>query len=904
MSWGEFCSAVGRAWWVLLLLVGLGGGLGGNAWAGGQEAMVFATQTGVEELERTLAESGFPTRQRLEQAVVIAASEAELVELERRGMVVHRLSNPARLALEAGQEIDLGARARATNRRGDRQALEGWVVAYSGVWTPERSEALKELGARLVGPLPPAAWLVRAREDQLPAFAALPWVVAVAAQEASWKISPLFRHLPVDPERATVRVKVLLYPDADRSDLLDFVGRHSQRIEQSEGVAGWMVGADLSVDVLDELGAFPALAYIEPQTRGQLFNNSIRVVMQTERQHLNGNQDFYNPIFGLGIFGEGQTVAIADTGLRTSHEQFASAGSRIDGPHGVVGTFGGSGLCLPDGDDPFSHGTPVANTLAGDSKDSGGQLGSVNGRDGLALKANLYVQDITYDPAGGGDPLLCDYGSIPNQILKPAYDAGARVHNNSWGHMSGPGFSSGLYTLETRELDEWIYQHPDSVQVFAVGNTGGYWVWDYAQSYWYVQPVANTLSDEAHAKNVIAVGGSRDADNRHHMYLFSSRGPTANEVQGPACHEQGRVKPDLLAPASTTIESAETSGNSTYCPLSICPYGYFGTSHAAPAISAAAALVRDYFAQPKYPNDAKHPQIADRFKPSAALVKAMLVNSTVFLKDASAYAASQLASAQCTPDSYPNFDQGYGRPALDTVLEPAGYRQLRAYEDDTDVVTQTDPVKATQVGQGGLWTVTPKIKDVWASRCNVLRVTLAWTDPAPTLPASKVLVNDLDLEVLYKGQTYRGNHHLTQDPGAAGAPVWDRLNNVEDIFVPLGAQPSWSIVQPTIRVYGAQVPLAPQKFAVVLTYGPCFDNTPCPTQPTGGCYHGPGDTVPGTHPPPVDGGQCQSQDYSYNDCPDCGQGAWPSCSPPNPVPGPVLCKPLEAGRLLPAECQN
>lgn len=87
--------------------------------------------------------------------------------------------------------------------------------------------------------------------------------------------------------------------------------------------------------------------------------------------------------------------------------------------------------------------------------------------------------------------------------------------------------------------------------------------------------------------------------------------------------------------------------------------------------------------------------------------------------------------------------------------------------------------------------------------------------------------------------------------------------------------------QPLVRVYGTNVPAGPQPFAVVVTYGACPDNLPCPPPPVaGGCYRGPGDVVPGsTWVPPVPG--CDDQTYSTGEF-DGSETPYPLCEPPTP----------------------
>ncbi len=123
----------------------------------------------------------------------------------------------------------------------------------------------------------------------------------------------------------------------------------------------------------------------------------------------------------------------------------------------------------------------------------------------------------------------------------------------------------------------------------------------------------------------------------------------------------------------------------------------------------------------------------------------MLVNSTKFQADPTAYLGN--AATNLPADGYPNFDQGYGRPVLDTVLDPLGYRKVKLFENAT-----------TCVQTGDRWTKTVNLKNQWPdSNCNSLRVTLAWTDEAMSLPAGRAIVNDLDLQVTFLGQKYIGS---------------------------------------------------------------------------------------------------------------------------------------------------
>jgi hypothetical protein len=222
------------------------------------------------------------------------------------------------------------------------------------------------------------------------------------------------------------------------------------------------------------------------------------------------------------------------------------------------------------------------------------------------------------------------------------------------------------------------------------------------------------------------------------MAGFSSRGPS----------DDRRIKPDLVAPG-TDIVSAKSSrasirnfwgafgANGSYAYMG-------GTSMATPLVAGAAALVRQH-----YVKDRNH-------RPSAALLKATLINGTRPLSGADAVADHPFV---------PNYHQGFGAVYLPWTLPNTGLPSMKLEFLDN---WQNPNTHFRQTGQrlryrlsvsGGPW----------------LRITMAYTD-AP----GRGLQNNLNLFVqhLPSGQKWMGNADL---PMSLKIP--DPDNNVEVVRI-------------------------------------------------------------------------------------------------------------------------
>ncbi len=457
------------------------------------------------------------------------------------------------------------------------------------------------------------------------------------------------------------------------------------------------------------------------------------------------------PLFDHGLHGEGQVIAVLDTGLDYDNCYFAEPDGAV--PPINIGTpsggfdwtnvipsrrkviaydflysctqFPGAPDCENPNDpkayDNQGHGTHAAASAAADR---GTPIVHDYG-DAIAPGAKLVIQDAglsSTDPCTYRPGIGCPVKITP--ILDQAYKQGARIHSNSWGDQTSP---TGSYSQAARDLDAFVYTHPDMLVVFNTGNFQ-------SDS----EPPPSTLSSPGCAKNSLQVGGTRQAYRDDGVLpSYSLRGPARD----------GRIKPDVVGPAF--VLAGDTDGDVTTKKCDLSYQG--GTSWASPTIAGAAALVRQYYTDGYYPSG--YPAPADRFTPSAALLKATIIAA------ARQVPLKWTTSGDVAALPVPSAEQGWGFPVLDDALYfPGDKSQLRIVEGS---VAQGETASLRlQVNAG-----TP------------LKAVLVWTDPPGNVStgSSANLVNDLDLRI-----------------GALPAQA-DHTNNVEVLSIATPASGSVSV---------------------------------------------------------------------------------------------------------------
>lgn len=414
---------------------------------------------------------------------------------------------------------------------------------------------------------------------------------------------------------------------------------------------------------------------------------------------------------------------------------------------------------------------------------AGGFNNTVETRDAAGYNHGLGVAPFVglgsskiFDARGG-----FDLNEPFSNIIVEAYKSGARISSNSWGALTN------AYSLDAQEYDvrtrDALPEEPGNQEMlfcFAAGNSG----------------FVGTIGSPSSAKNVISVAASEnlrqgamdgcgvrdeDADNAHEIAFFSSGGFLGD----------GRIKPDITAPGThmqgAASQHPDFAGDGVCGPRDIDKWFYpadqtlytwsSGTSHSTPMVAGAAALARQFF-------------LSRGEEPSVALLKAYLLNTTSYMSGARA--AGDL----------PQERQGWGLLNLARLF------------DNTPKVFVNQSHRFSDSGQE--FVMTGEIKD----SSQPFRVTMAFTD-APGFSAFASWSNNLDMEVVVNGQTYRANNFKGEVSQPGGE--FSIKDNVESVWLPAGTTGNFLVRIRATNIAGDGVPgnadASDQDFALVVYNG-------------------------------------------------------------------------------------
>jgi subtilisin family serine protease len=678
----------------------------------------------------------------------------------------------------------------SSSARSEAQETNLLLVQFDHPPTEETRRALVGLGLRPLVYVPENTLLVRVTGDRAPALGVLAGLRWSGAFLSSYKL-PAELDLSVRSEASGVLdARLVAAPDADLDALMTFLeGRGAHVGGWSASLNGAVLRARLPAVALADVIARDDVLWVERAAELRAANDRARAILGvTEARQAAGWLD-----------GAGQIIAVTDTGLDLQGKVSADFAGRVVRAFtpAQMNPSCGSNSAAATWSDRNGHGTHVAGTALGS-----GALSPAGQYAGMAPGAGLVVQAVST----GGAGLNC----FPDDAayLSKAYDAGARVQNASWGAPAG-----GAYGAFEQELDDYLWQHKEHLFVVVGGNSGAdvdrNGVIDH-----------DSIDSPGTAKNVLSVGSSENdrpptgdscvppgggsdqqnacwssskygspiggdfvSDDARGIAAFSSRGPT----------DDGRIKPEIVAPGTNVISSA------SHDPAAFYDYGKLngdyaydnGTSMSAPMVSGLAALVRQWLERAR-----------GMGAPSSALVKALLLNGATDMSPGQ-YGTG---GTREIPAAWPNNVEGWGRAALLDSVDLSGGQRIWLADVRSGIARAGEQAPFLVYVRAG----------------QPLRVSLAWTDYPAFAAGSRTLVNDLDLEVRAPdGTVRRGNASAELAAECRDAAGADRCNNVESVTIAAPASGFY-----TIRVRGASIIQGPQPFAVVARAQSVVDRGP------------------------------------------------------------------------------
>jgi hypothetical protein len=593
-----------------------------------------------------------------------------------------------------------------------------YLLQFAGKIRPEWSRKVERLGGELLWYVPRYAFVARLPVNRAEEIRALPEVRWVGIDQPAFKVFP-----GLETASGPKTLIVVFHHAEDGYALVDQLKALGARNIATEFNA-WNKSVKLDVDGsgVGAIARLPGVYWIEPY--GEITPDNVDV-QWVDQKGYTGVADTTRPIWRHGVTGRSVIVGLTDLQVNVAHDQFRDPVNNTPGPNHrkVVRYFGTQGSA--------DHGTHTCGTLCGDDAPvSGTSL-----YDGLAKDARVIFQYYSQLPTNWDMNVW--FARPDSGISYPVDSMTGRNHSMSLSRKD----TFNIYIFTDMTADQFVWNHRKFLHCNSMGNYG-----------------TNQMGHPPIAKDIISVGGTQNGTLCRNIYSSSSRGPTSD----------GRRKPALVSPAEN-VYSANYSNPSGYIAMS-------GTSMATPNMTAATALIRDYFRKGFYPTG--DTLTGTKLEISAALNKAVAV-----------VGADNSVTGYTVPDN----NIGWGRIDLDSSLYFAGdSSRLRAVDDTVGISTseyREYPINITGTDRP-------------------FRVALVWSDYPGTMRAAHILVNDLNLLVTsptgleYKGSVYSGGQSQT-------GGVYDTIN-VEECFrrdVPeIG---TW-----TIRVTAAHTPQGPQPFAL------------------------------------------------------------------------------------------
>jgi len=430
-----------------------------------------------------------------------------------------------------------------------------YIVQFSGPVQAEWAEAVKAAGARLYSYLPDYAFLARMDAAAAAAVRSMPFVRWIGAYQTAYRMEGSLATGLEAQSVEPVELSVQALPDADLSALaaqVEALGG-SVTAQSADEMSGYL-RVKLEAGKAAALAALDGVVWVEPYLHSVLFNDVGGGIMYVSTARTS-----------LGLYGSGQVVAVADTGLDVG----ANNATLSDDFEGRL--VQGQAICAGLGyrstwSDFHGHGTHVSGSVLSSGKLSGANPGAhqySSSFAGSAPEAQLVFQSID-DPTE--QYLECIPANLLAGLIQPAYNLNARIHSNSWRGPTGDNTNPyGGYNTQASNADHAAWMLKDMLILYAAGNSGTDFNGDGR-----VDP--DSIGSPGTAKNPLTVGATENnrpsfnvtwgdgwgldfpadpvasdplANNSQGMAAFSSRGPT----------DDGRVKPAIVAPGAFILSN-------------------------------------------------------------------------------------------------------------------------------------------------------------------------------------------------------------------------------------------------------------------------------------------------------------------------------------------------------------
>ncbi|KAF4954310.1 hypothetical protein FGADI_5333 [Fusarium gaditjirri] len=549
-------------------------------------------------------------------------------------------------------------------------------------------------------------WLCRYEPTDIKSLRDLAFVKDAKPLQPELKLEPALKDGAAEESRT---VDIVLQNRAD-----DSAEDISQRIQDSLGISpeditirdgNSVIRLTGNNDALQEIAKIDSVGAIQQVHKLKFFNNVAREILHADATGPSPNTTIFK--------GANQIVTVADTGFDTGNEN--NTHKAFTGRVQKLIPIGRPSMT----NDPDGHGTHVCGSVLGDghSEKMGGTI------QGTAPEATLIVQSLL----DSRDGLFGNSGKTLGNLLREALDHQSFIHTNSWGPIWTEQLS---YNNASADLDSFVSTHQEMTVCFAAGNDGN------------ESTDLGHIGAQAAAKNCIAVGScdnrrkakNNDFDafkadglaegNPNNISHFSSLGPTREK----------RIKPDVVAPGTMILsaQSREAKPDVRFGRSTDPAWAFLsGTSMATPLVAGCVAVLRETL------------QKDGVTSPSAALLKAMLVNGAVN--------TGKRVEAQ-----------GFGRVDLANSVILKGITTNKGYLEGEIIDEDGEDEFAKTLRLGDLL-----LPDGPDSEAVTLKVTMAYSD----LPGAR-LQNNINLQVAVGDEPSRfGN--LGNRP--------DNINNVEQV---------------------------------------------------------------------------------------------------------------------------